>query len=269
MDGTVLIIGGILIALGAVVFMASKNDPIANPPVIQLPIPDVIPEPVPPPPIQHPRRNEYPTSPYWKMEHGTWNEYTVKTFKGKLDRATGVITVDSWVLRGDCNRVTNLPLYQPGTPDQLSTIRQHTPCGIEATVPNPTLEGALLEGYGWVGDREVIGESGNFGVKNIYPPEPLVTVNPVYGETIDLVSDLTNEDGKFLGKFKTQYKTISVDDTTLVTFLLENAGEPGQEYAYYHIFDGELLEIRYGQVAPDGTIDEGLIAFRTKSGKNN
>lgn len=258
---TLTSIVGLIVALviitSATFFIIKKKSPPAK-----LPVPEIAPS------VRY-SANEYPTNKFWVMEPWTWSEYSHQKFDGVYDRETGEITPTKVWDAPDKIRVTNIPYFMPNNPEQLAIARFHTQWGEVATSAsaNLLLKETLLERSGFVGDVEVIGEAGNASCPDIYAPEPLITKNPIAGETLDVVSDVVTFGGsKFI--FKTRYKTVKIDGNFLYTSLLENVGNPGQETAYYHCFDGDLFWIMYGLVDVDGKILNGFIATRVKQGKN-
>lgn len=207
--------------------------------------------------------NTLPTSPYWLMTPGTWDEYAITPMTAKFDRVNGLIT-DVTRPAGaliDKERITNLAWHMPNDPAQVAIARVHTH-GEPATAVDPTLAGVLLQRISSMG----IGECGNVGAFDQDPPELQVSASPYPGEAISCTSNITTPTGaKFT--FDTLYRTISVSDLDLVTSLVENPEHVGQETAYVYTFkDGRLENLVYGPISGDTV--RGWVVQRTASGAN-
>ncbi len=210
-----------------------------------------------------------PSSALWKLTPGSWTEYQILRGTATFDPASGLITVDSAsLIPGEIDRITCLPYT---TPEGPAIARVYSAQGVTVTAVPAGLVGVLVESN----NGQFIGESANVGATDQNPPEPLLTDNPVAGETFTTVSTITWASGAKPAPFVTQYWTravgVTVDGFTnaTVTGLLENPGKAGQMSVYAQVFDGgaDMAEQWAGQVRADNTVDV-IMARRVATGVN-
>lgn len=187
----------------------------------------------------------------WRMEAGTWIEYRVYRGPGRFDPATGDIAYDdSKMVPGEITRITNLPYMGL---QGASTARVYSREGVAVTEVDPQLAAALAE----TSTGFFIGESANYGAKDQNPPEPIVTVAPVAGETFDVHSRIIRwDDVQF--QFHTRYRTLETTGCTTTT-LIENPDTATQAAYVQRFCSGDLVEQWYGPVKPDNSVDTTLL----------
>lgn len=217
------------------------------------------PQPAPPPPP-----TEYPSSRYWLMRPGSWDEYEISPIEGELERnsTTGFLTGNITITRqdgpNDGSRVTNLPYHLPMDPSRKGIARVHTRRGMPATTVPPDLAGVLLQDM----DEWCIGEGANVGAKGLSPTEPVLSLFPYEGETRRVVSTVTNWDGK-TWPFVSLYRTVRATPTEVEVVLIENPEEIGKETIFHYTFDGGLKRVIYGRAASPF---KGSVVVRVASG---
>lgn len=216
-----------------------------------------------------PRPIQWPTSIPWALRPGTWQEYRIYRGRGKFDRIRGWIDPDmSSLIAGEVNRNTNLTFMSQGGP---SIARVYSPQGVTVKEVPAKLDGCLLERLDSSG--RYIGEAGSYAGPDCTEPEPMVTLNPVAGETFRVTSIATRWDGVTF-QHTVDYRTIGVGadfdgfkDCVLAS-TVESPGDLGRETVYCEAYDGEMAVQMYGLVEADGSVPALIYAKRVAMGVN-
>lgn len=206
--------------------------------------------------------SQQPGSP-WVLKPGTFYESRIRRGTGKYNPANGYIDFDPdlWPEQ-ELDRTTNLAYTMPdGTP---AIARMSTAGGVSCLSVPPDLNGALVE----QSDGACIGEVANYGASRQWPPEPLVTLNPIPGEVIFTSSFITYANGGTDASYRTRYQTISHTPAETITTLVEGYDTAAPKAYVQKYVDGEMVEQWAGLADANNDIAEVIFARIVSKGIN-
>ncbi len=204
----------------------------------------------------------------WSLPDQNYVEYHMAAGTGVFSRDECMIALDPIDPKANTQevRVTNLKYLFPNGLEGIARV--HGAAGVLVTQIPAGLASTLVE----ASNETFTGEVGNVGASLQWPPEPLVTLNPVAGEDFRVSSAITPSNGAPAFFFTTYYKTVGTGATidgfpnSTITCLIENPDT--QPTVYIQVFSGgDLVELWYGSPAADNTVQLYFVK-KTGSGHN-